>query len=637
MDVDHGELMRLLQEDLGHAEIDVQVAAAKRLAKLAKVMGPEGTQNSILPHLLDFTAVENPEDKAADEVLYNLGTQLGNFLPLVEGVAQAEGILGPLAEIATTEETLVRDAAVTAMKKVLKELPSDGSLSSIASKPLRRLSGDGDEPIWFTAKVSACGILAAAYEKMTDADKEVAMTLLKKHCQDELPMVRRAAAGALAELGQVVEKAGSETGDLYELWVKLCGDVYDNVRLLGALAIGDLIGKLPPATLEDATAQFLRLGEDKSWRVRLSGAKVFGSVAKGVGPDLMKDSLVNVFVQLLQDHEAEVRAAACKSVNAVCSVVGAEVFSKTISPILNELSQDAKHDPDLKVRMRLVRELTRMPSMMSTDDATACVLPVLSTCLSGAKGPQASQDVAAAGVNLDLQLMVLRELSTGDEGDALNTSNAPSGVQRPWMKDRGTAEEREALLKVLVQSLEPSFLEGLLHDPNWRVREAAVLCIPRVVSIRGPEYFESFSESFYGTSDDKVAAVRRAAGQCLGDLSKQLGADHTLSKILPRLRVAAQGPSYCLRISAVEALGWLCIEGAGAEVLEEIATALTQACSDSVANVRFAAVCSLARLVKVVNEDVLQSTIVPQITELLQDDEEDVKTIAASIMELASE
>jgi serine/threonine-protein phosphatase 2A regulatory subunit A len=58
---------------------------------------------------------------------------------------------------------------------------------------IRRLSGGS----WFTNRMSACGLYASAYQKATPPVQEELRTLYKQFCQDDMPMVRRAAASHL--------------------------------------------------------------------------------------------------------------------------------------------------------------------------------------------------------------------------------------------------------------------------------------------------------------------------------------------------------------------------------------------------------------------------------------------------------
>lgn len=58
---------------------------------------------------------------------------------------------------------------------------------------------------WFTARVSACGLFAAAYQGSNKNIKVELRGLFSQLCHDETPMVRRAAAQNLGKFVDVVE------------------------------------------------------------------------------------------------------------------------------------------------------------------------------------------------------------------------------------------------------------------------------------------------------------------------------------------------------------------------------------------------------------------------------------------------
>lgn len=59
---------------------------------------------------------------------------------------------------------------------------------------------------WFTSRVSAAGLFATAYPKVTPALRQELRTLFTNLCKDETPMVRRAAAQKLGGFAKVVER-----------------------------------------------------------------------------------------------------------------------------------------------------------------------------------------------------------------------------------------------------------------------------------------------------------------------------------------------------------------------------------------------------------------------------------------------
>ena len=59
---------------------------------------------------------------------------------------------------------------------------------------------------WFTARVSSCGLFHIAYPSAPDQLKAELRTIYGQLCQDDMPMVRRAAASNLGKFAATVEQ-----------------------------------------------------------------------------------------------------------------------------------------------------------------------------------------------------------------------------------------------------------------------------------------------------------------------------------------------------------------------------------------------------------------------------------------------
>ena len=59
---------------------------------------------------------------------------------------------------------------------------------------------------WFTARVSSCGLFHIAYPSAPDQLKTELRTIYGQLCQDDMPMVRRAAASNLGKFAATVEQ-----------------------------------------------------------------------------------------------------------------------------------------------------------------------------------------------------------------------------------------------------------------------------------------------------------------------------------------------------------------------------------------------------------------------------------------------
>lgn len=124
----------------------------------------------------------------------------------------------PLESLATVEETVVRDKAVESLR-LISEQHSPGDLETYFIPLLKRLaSGD-----WFTSRTSACGLFSVAYSKVSPAVKAELRATFRMLCQDDTPMVRRAAASKLGEFARVVEVEWLKA-DLIPMFVLLAQD-----------------------------------------------------------------------------------------------------------------------------------------------------------------------------------------------------------------------------------------------------------------------------------------------------------------------------------------------------------------------------------------------------------------------------
>lgn len=86
---------------------------------------------------MDLFVIDTIYDE--DEVLLALAEQLGNFTPLVGGPDYVYCLLPPLENLATVEETVVRDKAVESLRKIADK-HSSAALEEYFIPMIRRLA-----------------------------------------------------------------------------------------------------------------------------------------------------------------------------------------------------------------------------------------------------------------------------------------------------------------------------------------------------------------------------------------------------------------------------------------------------------------------------------------------------------------
>ena len=280
-------LITQLQCDSSEARVD----AMRRLNIVADAIGTEAILKHLLPFLASNIAMDEEEE---DEILLTLADQLGQFVPRLIPGYRALPILPILERLAAVEETVVRDKAVESIQKIIpmllhptagvrpgskeEKLSLEGILEAAAAAPAlllamaKRLSGAD----WFTAKVSAAGILPVVYEfynhprianakgganstemnSPEEAKRELRL-LYKELSEDDTPMVKRSAA---RNLGKLVESVANLNGsgttsssasaamktiiikDMLPIFQNLANDEQDSVRLL-AVVVADSVGR----------------------------------------------------------------------------------------------------------------------------------------------------------------------------------------------------------------------------------------------------------------------------------------------------------------------------------------------------------------------------------------------------------
>ena len=279
------------QLESGSAEAAVD--AMKRVSVVAIAMGENAVVQDMLPYLTQLVMQQPPP---VDELLLLLGQQLIPVTQFLEHVVT--DFLPMLERLAAVEETVVREQAVVVLVSLAercrqyKQQHANKSSSKFPDASqwlalIKRLASAD----WFTAKVSAAGVCAsvlalldastttgsstsaaAAPQDETSATTTTQAELVavyKELCQDETPMVRRAAA---KHLGSVLKEAGWMHREFAATVVPaLARDEQDSVRLLAVASlaqVGTAFGMENPAWTIQYWLPIIKEGStDMSWYV----------------------------------------------------------------------------------------------------------------------------------------------------------------------------------------------------------------------------------------------------------------------------------------------------------------------------------------------------------------------------------
>jgi serine/threonine-protein phosphatase 2A regulatory subunit A len=449
-------------------------------------------------------------------------------------------LLQPLQHLASAEESAVREKTLQSLSIVIAQL-NEAQINEHVL-PLIKALAAGE---WFTSRMSACGLFHVTIPRVNVNVKKELRALFLKLCQDETPMVRRAAA---ANLGKIVPVSDYETvkKDLLPALLKLAKDEQDSVRLLTietsiafarAFKAADNVTKMLPLLFS--------LCGDKSWRVRYMIADKFCDLCSSFGESEAKsDEIVDSFVRLLQDDEAEVRTAAAARCGDVAKLVGA---NQTVKKLLNPIKILVK-DASQYTRAAIGSVLMGVGAVLKKKELIDNVLPLLLLLL---------KDTSA-----EVRLNIIAKLST---------------VQDVLQVD------------LLRDSLLPAIVE-LSADPKWRIRLSIIEHIPTLARQLGSEYFDAkLLDACMAWLGDSVYSIREAATANLVKLSEVFGKEWSTKNILPKIAGLATNKSYLYRMTALQCIKDLAKLIGPQATQGQLLPLVCKLCTDPVPNVRFTA------------------------------------------------
>ncbi|KAK0674289.1 armadillo-type protein [Cercophora samala] len=522
----------VLIDELKHDDVLLRLNAIHRLSTIALALGPERTRDELIPFL-----DESVEDE--DEVLVALSGELGKFIDYVGGPEWGHVLLSPLENLAAIEEPVVRDKAVESLNKICVDLDAHQIEEYFIPLVFRLSKAD-----WFTSKVSACGLYASPYAKVSEDTKLQLRQAFSQLVHDETPMVRRQAATNMAKFVKEIAPP-LVISEMISQFQHLVTDDQDSVRLLTVeilVAIAESVPKEQQASHGVLLSSLRSLIEDKSWRVRYMVADRFEKIAKAVDEEVLTRDLVPAFVKLLKDHEAEVRTAIAGQIPGFCTLISRDLVLnevlETIEGLVNDTSQH--------VRAALGTQISGLAPILGKEETINHLLPMFIQMLKD-EFPE-------------VRLHIISKLEL---------VNKVIGIDR------------------LAESLLPAIIH-LAEDKQWRVRLAIIGHMPLLAGQLGVEFFnKELSELCMGWLGDTVFSIREAATHNLKRLTEVFGVKWASDNIIPKVMLMGKHSNYLYRMTTCFAISTLASVVTLDVVAASILPMLDELTRDPIPNIRF--------------------------------------------------
>jgi len=533
--------LKLLQEDLKDDDYEQAIASIKRLSTIALALGPARARSELIPFLLEYSYQDN------DEALTAIADQLGDLAEVIGGSTHVPTLLPLLEKLAGEEECVVRNAAVKSLIKLVVSFQK----ADVATKfvPLIRRLANGD---WFTTRVSACGLFSCCYPFVTDQLQEELRSLFNTLCNDDTPMVRKAAYQNLGEFASNVQRQFFKS-DIVPILKALSTDDMDSMRIYTIECCAMLSKKADPNDFAQILMPLIdALQDDTSWRVRKSFCSHCAEVCKNVGEQVASKRILPLFAKLLKDKEAEVRQTAASVMADVCHECKSGVLEHIV-PCLDALVTDQVQS----VRVAFSKQVVKLSEPLGKEAAARVLTPmILALC----------KDEA-----YEVRNRVIDNL------DLIADAVGSAGLQT---------------------TLLPALLE-LAKDPKWRVRMAVISKSSLLAKHLGVKAFEKKLQSVMVNSlSDHVYAIRERSCAQIGEIVAQYGAKWAAERFFPAaFAIYDKTTNYLHRMTCLLVIS-CCAASCGSDVIEKhLVPLVLQACTDDVPNVRLMAAKTIKELI----------------------------------------
>ncbi|XP_044755644.1 serine/threonine-protein phosphatase 2A 65 kDa regulatory subunit A beta isoform-like [Coccinella septempunctata] len=492
----------------GCDDIELKLYTIKRIATIAKILGPEKTVEDLL-HFIDSNL-----GSLEDEVLCALVEELELFLPLVGGPDHCYELFSILLRISrSVDETLVRNRAVEAIKKLLKDIDQQLTEKFLVSS----LVGNS-ENIWFQEKCSTLSLIPVCYPKASPENK---ILLRHKYCQiyeDNSSLVRKLAAIGLPEFINVLE-IEHVLKEFIPLLNMIVEDDQEIVRMNAVeVALSIALKSKNQEVRNDMFEIVKKQSENSSWRIRQKVATTINYIASVFAEEDFIETLLEMYDNLINDSETEVRMEA---------VLNLYNFANSLHSNLEKIRDSKRTFQEV-----FLREL--MPSILSiTTDASNDV------------------QVAFSSVILSLGLLI---------PDDIFKDTILSIVVNGLEKDKPLLFKENILMNLgflpkdvdLVKSLTSikSIIKHILltSETSWRTRRSLLVSFVHVSKFCSAEYFQNNLLVYYILLlKDNIYAVRRAATLILPILTKRFGVRWFIQEVMPQIMDILKSKKYLMR------------------------------------------------------------------------------------------
>ena len=480
-----------LLEDLQSQETKVKINAIHNLRGISLALGCDATKKELLPYLKN--CVNNEEE---DEVLIELAKILSNFLDCIGGKQNIKDLLGLFEVILSIDEPTIRKEAINSLKETIKQL---GSIKYI-EKDLMEIINKFYIVDDVNQKLSALNLIILIYKDLNDNNKKIVLDYLDNFAINDNISIKKELLNEITKITLFLSI------DYIKKFINIMlKDKNDTVKIdlinviisikehKDLLSIMDFIYELIP-----------KLSEDQNWRVRLTVINNLTELLKFPNINYQfKQIIINIFIKLLEDEEAEIRNACCLKLEELTKLLKTEInFDK----ILKNLEKFEK-DPKNFVKITLSENIFKICPLIDKRQINEYIFPIFSKLINDE--------------NLDIRINLINNISQLSKIIDVNT---------------------------ILEKIIPSIIE-ISGNNSWRMRNKIINIIPVLATnlFNQQIFMKDILPICLNYLTDHVFAIREAGCKLITNIYKDVKNTELENKLVAKLNEMSNSSNYLIR------------------------------------------------------------------------------------------
>ena len=478
-----------LLEDLQSTDIKTKKNAVQNLRGISLALGRERTRKELLPYLKSCI------DEEEDEIIIELSKVLSNFIDCIGGKQYIKELFNILEVILTIDEPFVIKETINSIKLIVKQIGKVSEVENDLMSMINNLYISED----INQKKSAMNLLIFLFKDLNKNNKALALNYFDKFVVDNSISIRKELLNEITEITLLLS-----IDYIKKLINTILKDKNDSMRI-------DIINIIMSIKQHPNINDFInviyelipKLAEDTNWRVRLTVTDKLNEILNFPNIDnKFKQTCVNIFAQLVEDTEPEIRNICCLRLEEITKILKNENNFDKILQNLRKLEKDQKNF----VRGALAANILKLCSLVGIKKTNDFIFPIFLTLIKDE--------------NLEIRMTLINNLSELNKVIEINN---------------------------IIESIMPSIKE-ISANKSWRVRIQIMEIIPVLAKLFNQQIFMNHIFPICITSlTDSVFSIREAACKLFVVIYEDVKNDEFEKKLLEKLNELCQSTSYLLR------------------------------------------------------------------------------------------